>query len=71
MVKTIELSGVDLHVRLYDREKFLDQAKARLIIRERKSRNRYLPNNRYLYLVYRNGKKIKEHYIAKLTNEKI
>lgn len=46
---------------------------ARLIVRERKSENRYgrIRINRYLYLVYRAGNKIKEHYIAKLSDEKI
>ncbi|MDD5692253.1 MAG: hypothetical protein PHP10_03645 [Candidatus Omnitrophica bacterium] len=66
-VKTIQIQGIDqLHVR----GKSL-WATARLIIRERPSGSGWRGPNRYLYLVYRDGHKIKEHYIAKLADEKI
>lgn len=43
---------------------------ARFRIRERKSKNPYgiAKTHRYLYLTYRDGKKIKEIYVAKLEN---
>lgn len=66
-VRTLEIDGVELNVRV----KGLGLAKARFIIRERPGSSGWRGTNRYLYLVYRSGDKIKEHYIAKLTDEKI
>lgn len=44
---------------------------ARFRIRERKAKGHYgiVKTHRYLYLSYRDGKKIKEIYVAKLENE--
>jgi hypothetical protein len=61
-VKTLDIRGVEINVRV----RGLGLAKARLIVRERPSS---YSMNRYLYLVYRNGDKIKEHYLGKLSNE--
>ena len=64
-VKTISIDGVGFCVIA----RGAGRAAARLIIRERKKKNVYYGGPeilRYLYLVYRVGRKIKEHYIAKL-----
>jgi hypothetical protein len=67
-VKTLSIQGISyLQVHI----KGLGFAKARLIIRDRQGSSAWRGMNRYLYLVYRRGDKIKEHYIAKLTDEKI
>lgn len=67
-VSRIEINGVDLYVTA----RGVGRAAARLIVRERVSSNGWRKKtNRYLYLVYRAGDKIKEHYIAKLSDEKI
>ncbi len=60
----IEFDGVDVYVMA----RGVGRAAARLIIRKRSRKNRFgaTAEYRYLYLVYRAGDRIKEHYIAKL-----
>ena len=61
MVKTLKLP-VDVYIDKNPYSLFRHVKKARLIVRERKG----YESKTYLYLVYRDGKKIKEHYIARL-----
>lgn len=62
-VKTLSIEGITyLQVHI----KGVGFAKARLIVRERQSSSAWRGMNRYLYLVYRSGDKIKEHYIVKI-----
>ncbi len=73
LARTVENNLTPGEVDLYVLARGVGRAAARLIVRRRTRKNRFgqTAEYRYLYLAYRAGDKIKEHYIAKLADEKV
>jgi len=73
LARTVKNNLTPGEIDLYVDGTRIKRAAARLIVRRRTRKNRFgqTAKYRYLYLAYRAGDKIKEHYIAKLTDEKV